>query len=69
MLDFPPSSRSPASRSGSSTWRDSSSLSSMAAAQKQREKAASQVWRAVVGWIGFLVQVLLQILRGTPSCA
>jgi carboxy-terminal domain RNA polymerase II polypeptide A small phosphatase len=41
----------------------------MAAAQKQREKAASQVWRAVVGWIGFLVQVLLQILRGTPSCA
>jgi carboxy-terminal domain RNA polymerase II polypeptide A small phosphatase len=30
-----------------------------AAAQQQREKAASQVWRAVVGWIGFLVQVLL----------
>jgi carboxy-terminal domain RNA polymerase II polypeptide A small phosphatase len=41
----------------------------MAAAQQQREKAASQVWRAVVGWISFLVQVLLQILRGTPSCA
>uniref|UniRef100_A0A804M757 Uncharacterized protein n=1 Tax=Zea mays TaxID=4577 RepID=A0A804M757_MAIZE len=78
VLDFPPSSRSPASRTGSSTWRDSSSLSSMAAAevysptaaaQQQREKATSQVWRAVVGWIGFLVQVLLQILRGTPSCA
>jgi hypothetical protein len=70
VLDFPPSSRLPASRTGSCTWPDSSFMSSMAAAvQQQREKAASQVWRAVVGWIGFLVQVLLQILRGTPSCA
>jgi pentatricopeptide repeat protein len=62
VLDFPPSSRSPASRIGSSTWRDISSLSSMAvaevysptaaaAAQQQREKATSQIWRAVVGWI------------------
>lgn len=40
-----------------------------AAQQQQRGKAASQAWRAVVGWIGFLLQVLLQILRGTPSCA
>lgn len=40
-----------------------------AAAQQQRGKAASQAWRAVVGWIGFFLQVLLQILRGTPSCA
>ena len=37
--------------------------------QQQRGKAASQAWQAVVGWIGFLLQVLLQILRGTPSCA
>nr|CAB3478761.1 unnamed protein product [Digitaria exilis] len=37
--------------------------------QQQRGKAASQAWRAVVGWIGFLLQVLLQILRGTPSCS
>jgi hypothetical protein len=29
------------------------------AAQQQREKAASQVWQAVVGWIGFLA--LLEI--------
>jgi ATP adenylyltransferase/5',5'''-P-1,P-4-tetraphosphate phosphorylase II len=40
-----------------------------AAAQQQREKATSQVWQAVVGWIGFLVQVLFQIIRGTSSCA
>jgi carboxy-terminal domain RNA polymerase II polypeptide A small phosphatase len=39
----------------------------MAAAQ--RGKAASQAWQAMVGWIGVLLQVLLQILRGTPSCA
>ncbi|KAL5202734.1 hypothetical protein ABZP36_013686 [Zizania latifolia] len=24
-------------------------------------------WRAVVGWLGFLLQILLQIIRGTPS--
>ncbi|GJM92656.1 hypothetical protein PR202_ga09146 [Eleusine coracana subsp. coracana] len=40
-----------------------------AAQQQQRGKAASQAWQALVGWIGFLLQVLLQILRGTPSCA
>jgi RNA polymerase II subunit A small phosphatase-like protein len=40
-----------------------------AAQQQQRGKAASQAWQTVVGWIGFLLQVLLQILRGTPSCA
>jgi carboxy-terminal domain RNA polymerase II polypeptide A small phosphatase len=40
-----------------------------AAQQQQRGKVASQAWRAVVGWIGFFLQVLLQILRGTPSCA
>ncbi|KAE8770959.1 CTD small phosphatase-like protein 2 [Hordeum vulgare] len=40
-----------------------------AAQHQQRGKAATQAWQAVVGWIGFLLQVLLQILRGTPSCA
>jgi RNA polymerase II subunit A small phosphatase-like protein len=40
-----------------------------AAQQQQRGKVAAQAWQAVVGWIGFLLQVLLQILRGTPSCA
>ncbi|CAO2166915.1 unnamed protein product, partial [Urochloa humidicola] len=62
------------------TWCGISSTAAMAAAevfsptaaaaaqQQQRGKAASQAWRAVVGWIGFLLQVLLQILRGTPSC-
>ncbi|OAY83546.1 CTD small phosphatase-like protein 2 [Ananas comosus] len=35
----------------------------------QRAKAAAQAWRAVVGWMGFLLQILLQILRGTPSLA
>ncbi|KAG8054868.1 hypothetical protein GUJ93_ZPchr0001g30702 [Zizania palustris] len=40
-----------------------------AAQQQQRGKVAAQAWQAVVGWIGFLIQVLLQILRGTPSCA
>lgn len=40
-----------------------------AAQQQQRGKVASQAWRTVVGWIGFLLQVLLQILRGTPSRA
>ena len=40
-----------------------------AAQHQQRGKAATQAWQAVVGWIGFLLQVLLQILNGTPSCA
>ncbi|PWZ53898.1 Calcium uptake protein, mitochondrial [Zea mays] len=35
----------------------------VAAAQQQREKAVSQVWRAVVGWISFLVQGTGAVLR------
>ncbi|XP_072998069.1 uncharacterized protein [Typha latifolia] len=35
----------------------------------QKAKSAVQAWRAVVGWMGFLLQILLQILRGTPSWA
>lgn len=27
------------------------------------------VWRTVVSWVGFLLRILLQILRGTPSWA
>ncbi|XP_048320160.1 uncharacterized protein LOC107405424 isoform X4 [Ziziphus jujuba] len=27
---------------------------------------SQQVWRAVVNWLGFFVQMILQILRGTP---
>jgi hypothetical protein len=61
--------------------RGNLSLASMAAAEvysptaaaaaqhQQRGKVTTQAWQAVVGWIGFLLQVLLQILRGTPSCA
>ncbi|KAI5005321.1 hypothetical protein ZWY2020_032564 [Hordeum vulgare] len=46
------------------------SLTAAAAAQhQQRGKAATHAWQVVVGWIGFLLQVLLQILRGTPSWA
>jgi hypothetical protein len=41
VLDFPPSSRSPASRTGSSTWRDISSLSSMAATEVYSPTAAA----------------------------
>ena len=26
-----------------------------------------QVWRAVVNWLGFFLQIFLQIFRGTPS--
>jgi hypothetical protein len=70
-----------ASATTTPTWRDSPSPEDMAAAevfsptvaaaaqQQQRGKAAWQAWQAVVGWIGFLLQVLLQILRGTASCA
>ncbi|KAJ6803655.1 uncharacterized protein M6B38_292705 [Iris pallida] len=29
--------------------------------------AAARAWRTVVGWLGFLFQILIQILRGTPS--
>ncbi|CAM0882971.1 unnamed protein product [Alopecurus aequalis] len=46
-----------------------SPTASAAAQHQQRGKATTQAWQAVVGWIGFLLQVLLQILRGTPSCA
>ena len=28
-----------------------------------------QVWRSVMNWLGFFVQILLQILRGTPCVA
>ncbi|KAI4988438.1 hypothetical protein ZWY2020_030068 [Hordeum vulgare] len=58
--------------------RDSPFLTPMAAASVlpisggrsiDERKAATQAWEAVMGWIGFLLQVLLQILRGTPSCA
>jgi hypothetical protein len=70
-----------ASATTTPTWRDSPSPEDMAAAevfsptvaaaaqQQQRGKVTSQAWQAVVGWIGFLLQVLLQILRGTASCA
>ncbi|XBJ18561.1 hypothetical protein VPH35_009696 [Triticum aestivum] len=33
-------------------------------AEQHREQAA---WRAVVGWLGLLLQVLLQVIRGAPS--
>uniref|UniRef100_A0A0D9V7G5 FCP1 homology domain-containing protein n=1 Tax=Leersia perrieri TaxID=77586 RepID=A0A0D9V7G5_9ORYZ len=47
----------------------SPTVAAAAQQQQQRGKAAAQAWQAVVGWIGFLLRVLLQILRGTPSCA
>jgi RNA polymerase II subunit A small phosphatase-like protein len=38
-----------------------------AAPLQHRGQAA---WRAVVGWLGFLLQVLLRVIRGAPSsCA
>ncbi|KAJ6804728.1 CTD nuclear envelope phosphatase 1-like protein [Iris pallida] len=29
--------------------------------------AAARAWMAVVGWLGFAFQILIQVLRGTPS--
>lgn len=37
--------------------------SPMPAAQHRGQAA----WRAVVGWLGLLLQVLLRVIRGTPS--
>nr|XP_010922553.1 CTD small phosphatase-like protein 2 [Elaeis guineensis] len=34
-----------------------------------RRTKTGQAWRTVLGWLGFLFQILLQILRGTPSWA
>ncbi|PUZ65592.1 hypothetical protein GQ55_3G236900 [Panicum hallii var. hallii] len=34
---------------------------------QQRGHAAAAVWRAVSGWLGLLFQILLRIVRGTPS--
>uniref|UniRef100_A0A0E0DSQ1 FCP1 homology domain-containing protein n=1 Tax=Oryza meridionalis TaxID=40149 RepID=A0A0E0DSQ1_9ORYZ len=33
----------------------------------QQQHPGQAAWRAVVGWLGFLLQILLQIVRGTPS--
>ncbi|EXB59010.1 hypothetical protein L484_008252 [Morus notabilis] len=30
--------------------------------------SVQQLWRAVANWFGFFFEILLQILRGTPSC-
>lgn len=32
-----------------------------------KSRAMAQAWRAVMSWLGFLVQIFSQILRGTPS--
>ncbi|CAN6346515.1 unnamed protein product [Urochloa humidicola] len=34
---------------------------------QQRGHAAAAAWRAVAGWLGLLFQILLRIIRGTPS--
>jgi RNA polymerase II subunit A small phosphatase-like protein len=34
---------------------------------RQQQHPGEAAWRAVVGWLGFLLQILLQIVRGTPS--
>ena len=34
---------------------------------QQRGHATAAVWRAVSGWLGLLFQILLRIVRGTPS--
>lgn len=31
------------------------------------EPRSVQVWRGFVSWVGFILQVFIQILRGTPS--
>lgn len=40
-----------------------------AAAAEVYEPRSLQVWRSLVNWLGFLVQMFLQILRGTPCVA
>lgn len=34
---------------------------------QHRGQAASAAWQMVADWLGMLVQILLQIIRGTPS--
>uniref|UniRef100_A0A0E0L3L2 Mitochondrial import inner membrane translocase subunit TIM50 n=1 Tax=Oryza punctata TaxID=4537 RepID=A0A0E0L3L2_ORYPU len=37
------------------------------AVRQQQQHPGQAAWRVVVGWLGFLLQILLQIVRGTPS--
>ncbi|GMN40306.1 hypothetical protein TIFTF001_009539 [Ficus carica] len=39
-----------------------------AASEVYAPPRSAQLWRALANWVSFLFEILLQILRGTPSC-
>ncbi|CAN6332768.1 unnamed protein product [Urochloa humidicola] len=44
-----------------------SAATEVAPVQRRGHAAAAAAWRAVAGWLGLLFQILLRIIRGTPS--
>ncbi|KAM0948135.1 putative protein-serine/threonine phosphatase [Dioscorea sansibarensis] len=44
-------------------------MAELSGADVEKRMAAAQAWKALLGWVGFLVGVLLQIVRVSPSWA
>ncbi|XP_039136321.1 CTD small phosphatase-like protein isoform X2 [Dioscorea cayenensis subsp. rotundata] len=44
-------------------------MAELSGADVEKRTAAAQAWKALLGWVGFLVGVLIQIVRVSPSWA